>query len=102
MIERYQQLFDLMATEYGIYLIQTQMDDIVRACLPMIGGLECSEKLAELLTELRAEQKGFFAAKPGTEARKNHYLNSRQLEKELDAFLQQRKAEQADTQHKLF
>lgn len=53
---------------------------------------ECNDELANLLKELRAEQKGFFAAKPGTLQRQNHLHESKRLEKELDKFLQERKA----------
>ena len=52
---------------------------------------ECSDDLADLLTNLRAEQKGFFASKPGTLQRQNHLVESKRLEKELDQFLKQRK-----------
>lgn len=64
--------------------------------------LECSDELATLLENLRAEQKGFFASKAGTLTRQQHLENSKRLEKELDAFLLRRKAEKADTQTKLF
>ena len=63
---------------------------------------ECNDELAAMLENLRAEQKGFFAAKPGTSTRSDHFKESRKLEKELDLFLQQRKAEKAETQTKLF
>jgi len=53
---------------------------------------ECNDDLANILTNLRAEQKGFFAAKPGTLQRQNHLHESKRLEKELDKFLQERKA----------
>ena len=65
-------------------------------------GYRCSNDLADLLTNLRAEQKGFFAAKQGTLQRQNHLKESKRLEKELDAFLQQRAKEKAETQTKLF
>jgi len=53
---------------------------------------ECNDELANLLKELRAEQKGFFAAKQGTLQRQNHLKESKRLEKEIDEFLQDRKA----------
>lgn len=63
---------------------------------------ECSDDFAEMLEQMRAEQKGFFASKPGTLTRQQYLENSKRLEKELDAFLLRRKAEKADTQTKLF
>ena len=63
---------------------------------------ECNNDLANLLETLRTEQKGFFAAKQGTLQRQNHLQESKRLEKELDAFLQQRAKEKAETQTKLF
>lgn len=62
---------------------------------------ECSDDFAEMLEWMRAEQKGFYASKPGTLQRQNHLIESKRLEKELDAFLQRRKAEKADAQLKL-
>lgn len=61
---------------------------------------ECSDDLATLLTNLRAEQKGFFASKPGTLQRQKHLQESKQLEKELDKFLQQRKTMDLFSQQK--
>lgn len=54
---------------------------------------ECSDDLATLLENLRAEQKGFFAAKYGTLAKQNHLYESKRLEKELDDFLKSRREE---------
>lgn len=54
---------------------------------------KCSDDLANLLTNLRAEQKGFFAAKQGTLQRQNHLHESKRLEKKLDKFLKARKEE---------
>lgn len=54
---------------------------------------KCSDDLATLLTNLRAEQKGYFAAKFGTEVKINHLKESKRLEKELDQFLKARKEE---------
>ncbi len=56
---------------------------------------ECNDELANLLKELRAEQKGFFTSKPGTLQRQNHLKESKRLEKEIDEFLQDRKAPKA-------
>lgn len=62
---------------------------------------ECNDELATLLETLRAEQKGFFAAKPGTLQRQNHLIESKRLEKELDQFLKNRK-EDKERQPDLF
>jgi uncharacterized protein YhaN len=56
---------------------------------------ECNDELANLLKELRAEQKGFFTSKPGTLQRQNHLKESKRLEKELDKFIQEQKAGKA-------
>lgn len=56
----------------------------------MTNELHCSDALADLLTNLRAEQKGFFAAQPGTLTRQQHLQESKRLEKELDQFLKAR------------
>lgn len=63
---------------------------------------ECSDDLAYMLEALRENQKAFFAAKPGTIDRQAALQNSKYYEKELDAFLQRRAKEKADTQTKLF
>lgn len=65
-------------------------------------GYRCSDELATLLENLRNAQKGFFRSKVGTLERQTAFDLSRTHEKELDAFLQRRKAEKADTQTKLF
>lgn len=52
--------------------------------------LACNDTLAELLQNLRTNQKAFFKSKPGTETKRAAFENSRRLEKELDNFLQER------------
>lgn len=63
---------------------------------------ECSDDLAEMLERMRAEQKAFFNSKFGTTEKVAALINSKRLEKELDAFLQRRTAEKVDIQTKLF
>lgn len=62
---------------------------------------ECNDELATMLENLRNAQKGFFRSKVGTLERQIALDLSKTLEKELDAFLQRRKAEKADAQLKL-
>ena len=93
-MEQYQKLFNLMSDRYGVDLLQTEMDDIATACLPLFSlpkSQECSETLATLLESLRANQRAFFTSAPGSLARQTALHESKRLEKELDRFLDARK-----------
>lgn len=63
---------------------------------------ECTDDLATLLENLRYYQTRFFKSQPGTHERQTALQESKRLERELDAFLQRRKAQKADSQTKLF
>ncbi|MCA0235451.1 MAG: hypothetical protein LCH81_03625 [Bacteroidetes bacterium] len=52
--------------------------------------LQCSDALAQLLTDLRTNQKAFFKSPPGSAIRAQALENSKRLEKELDEFLKGR------------
>ena len=53
----------------------------------------CSDDLADLLENLRANQNLFFRTKNGTPDHAEALHRSKQLEKELDQFLKKRKEE---------
>ncbi len=55
----------------------------------------CSDDLAALLENLRANQSLFFRTKNGTIDHANAFQESKRLEKELDQFLKARKEEKA-------
>lgn len=50
---------------------------------------KCSPELKTLLTNLRACQKAFFKAKPGSLEKIEAIKSSKELEKELDRFLEE-------------
>ncbi len=58
---------------------------------------ECNDFLANLLENLRHYQKQFFSAKPGTLERQTALIESKRLEKELDAFLKARREQSEQT-----
>lgn len=63
--------------------------------IPTPQPYACSDDLAALLENLRANQSLFFRTKNGTIDHANAFQESKRLEKELDQFLKARKEEKA-------
>lgn len=67
----------------------------------IVKNYECNNDLAYMLEALRENQKAFFTSKPYTQERIKALQDSKFYERELDEFLQRRKAEKANAQLKL-
>jgi len=110
-------LFQHMQSEHNLILLESELEDIVRLATPTLQPEQkvptypgkmpeppmwCSSALAALLEDLRRNQKAFFGSKPGSEEKATALQESKRLEKELDKFLQERKAGKAEPAPDLF
>lgn len=97
-------LWNHLAEQHGLILTESEVDEIVKLTAEISPSpkldpnrIECSDAMANLLTELRNSQKGFFRTK------KSEFLQeSKRLEREVDAFLQKRKAQKSPDAFDLF
>ncbi len=83
-------------------LLPTKIQQLKDTAEERAGDYECNDSMAALLANLRDNQKTFFKSPSGSIARQTALSLSKMYEKELDAFLQRRAKEKADTQTKLF
>ena len=92
-------LWKHLSEQHGLILTQSEIDEIALLAKSIFAPgpkqLECSDAMADLLETLRRNQRAFFASQVGSLARSTALQESKRLEKEIDKFLQERKAPKA-------